>query len=232
MLLKESSVLRQLPLLQEKQLLILDSLRFTIDIVDYNYETLHSKVLGISENLEHKIHPQLFHYVWSILDNIRRFMRIYKVLATDKNYSLITPIEYVNSPRNTYQHLDERIDESLIDFRQPFFGSLKWTFHDKKSQEAYRFIAISGILYGDPGKVEFVDYNDSIIIENIYLETVDRKQQTEINISQLFLDFKEVVQNLENTLENEISKNNLGLNDWSLKQDVVLKIKRTLPTEK
>ncbi|WP_108422787.1 hypothetical protein [Flagellimonas amoyensis] len=229
MLLKESSVLRRLPLLQEKQLLILDSLRFTIDIIDYNYKQLENNILGISENKKHKIHHQIFHYTWSIMDNIRRFIRLYKVLATDKNYALIGLIEYVNSPRNTYQHLDERIDESLIDSRQPFYGSLKWTFHDKISKEAYRIVAISGILYGHPGKVDFTEFNDSCVIENIFLETVDRKQKTEINISQLYLDFKRVVQDLEKGLENKISEQKLELNNWTSRQDVILKFKRTLP---
>lgn len=232
MLLKESSVLRRLPLLQEKQLLILDSLRFTIDIIDYNFKQLESGILGISEDKKHKIHPQIFHYTWSMLDNIRRFIRLYKVLATDKNYALITPIEYVNSPRNTYQHLDERIDESLIDSRQPFYGSLKWTFHDIKSKEAYRIAAISGILYGDPGKVDFTEFNDSCNIENIFLETVDRKQKTEINMSQLYLDFKGVVQDLEKGLENKITEHKLELNNWTSRQDVIMKFKRTLPPEK
>ncbi|WP_405246675.1 hypothetical protein [Cellulophaga sp. Asnod2-G02] len=232
MLLKESSVLRRLPLLQEKQLLILDSLRFTIDIIDYNYNQLESGILGISQGKKHKIHPQIFHYTWSMLDNIRRFIRLYKVLATDKNYALIAPIEYVNSPRNTYQHLDERIDESLIDSKQPFYGSLKWTFHDINSMEAYRFTAISGILYGDPGKVDFAEFNDSCSIENIFLETVDRKQKTEINISQLYVDFKEVVQDLEKGLENKINEHKLELNNWTSRQDVIMKFKRTLPPEK
>lgn len=231
MLLKKTSVLRRLPLLDEKQLLILDSLRFTIDIIDYNYGKLQNRILGISTGKEYKIHPQVFHYAWSMLDNIRRFIRIYKVLPNDKNYPLITPIEYVNSPRNTFQHLDERIDESLIDCRQPFFGTLKWTFHDEILEEAYRFIAISGILYGNPGKVEFIEFDKSIVIENIYLETVDRKKQTEINISQLYLDFQKVVYNLEKELEIKISENKSVLNDWSSRQDVILKIKRNLPTD-
>ena len=231
MLLKKSSVLRRLPLLQEKQLLILDSLRFTIDIVDYNYKQLYSGVLGISENKKQKIHPQIFHYTWSILDNIRRFIRLYKLLATDNNYALIAPIEYVNSPRNTYQHLDERIDESLIDSRQPFYGSLKWTFHDKISKEAYKIAAISGILYGNPGKVEFDQFNDSCTIENIYLETVDRKQKTEINISQLYLDFKGVVWDLEKSIESKISEHKLELNNWTSRQDIIMKFKRTLPPD-
>ena len=178
MLLKKTSVLRRLPLLDEKQLLILDSLRFTIDIIDYNYGKLQNRILGISTGKEYKIHPQVFHYAWSMLDNIRRFIRIYKVL-----------------------------------------------------EEAYRFIAISGILYGNPGKVEFIEFDKSIVIENIYLETVDRKKQTEINISQLYLDFQKVVYNLEKELEIKISENKSVLNDWSSRQDVILKIKRNLPTD-
>ncbi len=232
MLLKETSVLRSLPLLEEKQLLILDSLRFTIDMINYTYEELQSRILGISEDKAHKIHPQLFHYAWSLLDNVRRFIRIYKVLATDKNPPLLTPIQYVNSPRNTYQHLDERINESLIDSRKPFYGSLKWTFHDKIEQEAYRFAAISGILYGNPGKMEFVDFNNSLITENIVLETVDQKRETEINISQLYLDFKEIIGKIEKRLENEISENKLELINWTSQQDIIMKIKRTLPIAK
>ncbi|MGN7513718.1 MAG: hypothetical protein ACTHOM_05040 [Allomuricauda sp.] len=230
MLLKETSVLRSLPQLEEKQLLILDSLRFTIDMIDYTYKNLQNSILAISKGKKHKIHPPLFHYTWSLLDNIRRFIRIYKVLSTDKNPTLLAPIEYVNSPRNTYQHLDERINESLIDTRQPFYGTLKWTFHDKITREAYRFAAISGILYGNPGKVEFMDFDVSSLIENIVLETVDRKQETEINISQLNFDFIEIVRKIEKELEKQIAQNGMERNNWTSRQDIIMKFKRSKPT--
>ncbi|MCK0137417.1 hypothetical protein [Arenibacter sp. S6351L] len=233
MLLKESSVLRRLPAaIEEKQLLILDSLRFTIDIIEYNYENIESRAIRVSEGKEKKKFPQLFHYVWSLLDNIRRFIMLYQVLATDNNYALIEPIKYVNDSRNTYQHMEARIDESLIDNRQPFFGKLKWTYHDKTSSEAYRFVAMSGILYGDPGKVEFMKFNENLIIENIYLETVDKKQKTEINISQLYLDFKGVVNDLEKGLERKISELNLELSDWASRQDIIIKFKNELSVKK
>ncbi|WP_281542760.1 hypothetical protein [Maribacter aestuarii] len=233
MLLKESSVLRKIPsVIEEKQLLILDSLRFTIDIVDYNYENIENRILKISEGKENKKFPQLFNYTWCFLDSIRRFIMLFQVLATDDNYEMIEPIKYVNDSRNTYQHMEARIDESLIDNRQPFYGKLKWTYHDKISKEAYRFIAISGILYGDPGKVDFVNFDENRLIENIYLETVDKKQKTEINISQLYLDFKGVVKDLETGLEKKISEHNLELNNWASTQDIILKVKRTIPPEK
>ena len=116
MLLKESSVLRRLPaVIEEKQLLILDSLRFTIDIIDYNYENIENRILRISEGKENKEFPQLFHYVWSLLDNVRRFIMLYQVLATDNNYTLIEPIKYVNDSRNTYQHMEARIDNHFLE---------------------------------------------------------------------------------------------------------------------
>ena len=68
-------------------------------------------------------------------------------------------------------------------------------------------------------------------IENIYLETVDKKQKTEINISQLYLDFKGVVRDLEKGLEMKISEHNLELNNWTSRQDIIMKVKRTLPPE-
>ena len=114
-----------MPLLNEKQLLVLDSLRFTIEMIDYSYLNLEKRIIELSTKTEERDYPALFLYCWTILDNARRFTRLYKILPTNTGHQNIKSIEYVNSPRNTHQHLDERIDESLIDSKQPFYGTLK-----------------------------------------------------------------------------------------------------------
>ena len=58
-----------------------------------------------------------------------------------------------------------------------------------------------------------------------------RKQKTEINISQLYLDFIGVVRDLEKGVEIKISEHKLDLHNWTSRQDVIMKFKRTPPPE-
>ncbi|VXA93487.1 hypothetical protein [Maribacter litoralis] len=229
MLVKENSILRHVPNLQEKQLLTLDSLRFTLEMVDYSYQNILKQITSISKDSSQKNYPQLFHYTWTFLDSIRRFVRLYKLLPTNDGHLIVKSIENINSPRNTYQHLDERIDESLISSRRPFYGALKWTYHDSDANEAFTYVAISGLLYGDPGEVKFEDFDKSKPIDPIILETVDRNKKMDINLSEVYKDIIEVVKNLEEEIAEKVEKNNHQLVDWKSRQDVLLRIKRTIP---
>ena len=225
MILKETSILRYLPVISEKDLLILDSIRFTAEMIDHSYCHLEKRILNLSMKSEERDYPALFLYSWTILDNTSRLIRLYKTFPSSTNHENIKSIEYVNSPRNTYQHLDERIDESLIDTRQPFYGTLKWTYSNIETGKAENHIAMSGIHYTDNNIITIGEYDKSNIIQDLILETVDKKNKKEINLSKLKEDLKLVIQNLENVLENQLSKQNLELRDWKSRRDVLFKLK-------
>ncbi|WP_339705931.1 hypothetical protein [uncultured Kriegella sp.] len=150
-------------------------------------------------------------------------------MPSNNGHAIIKSIENISSPRNTYQHLDERVDESIINSRRPFYGALKWTYHDPDANDAFTFVAISGLLYGNPGVVNFEDFDKSKPIDSIILETVDRKKEMDINLSEAFNNVSKVVENLEKEIMEKVAENNYQLVDWESKRDVILKLKRNIP---
>src|ERR1035437_887040 len=145
MIIKETSILKNLPRLDKRQLLILDSLRTTCEMIDYSTNQILNELTLISDGGHKKNLPLVFTNVWGIIDNVSRFIRLYKTLPSESNHEILTSITNVHSARNTHQHMDERIDESLIDNSQPFFGTLKWAYHNHAKQKAVNCIAVSGI---------------------------------------------------------------------------------------
>jgi len=224
-MLNPDSILRRLPKLDEKNLLVLDSLRFIIEMLSFSYEKFEELVLDLSIENKEKEYAPVFFYCWSIIDNSRRFIRLYKQLPTRSGHKLVKKIEYVNKPRNTFQHIDERIDETLIDSKQPFFGTLKWIFHDHKSKTIESFVAVSGIHYSESHKFKVVDYNERLDISDIVLTTVDKKRSAEVNLSELKQDIVEIIASLENELLNQFSDQGAKLIDWSRKRDILFKFK-------
>jgi hypothetical protein len=198
-------------------------------MIDFAYQNILKQITRISEDTSLKEYPQLFHFTWTFLDSVPRFVRLYKTLPSNNGHSVIKSIENIQTPRNTYQHLDERIEESIIDSRRPFYGALKWTYHDSKATEAFTFVAISGLLYGNPGEVKFENFDKSKPIDPIILETVDRNKKLDINLSEVYKNVSIVVEELEKELADKVAENNYQLVDWKPRQDVLLKFKRTLP---
>jgi hypothetical protein len=85
-ILKPDSPLNFLPKeLGNDQLMIFDSLRFTLEMIDYCYEQLVNSLESIVLQKENKIHFKVFHYAWSIIDHSERFQKLYKKLNPPEN---------------------------------------------------------------------------------------------------------------------------------------------------
>ena len=225
MLLKESSILRQLPIINEKQLLIFDSIRFTCEMIDYSFNQIFDRLIDLSTSNNERQYPALFSHCWNIIDCSRRLIILYKTIPSTSNHSNINLIQYVNSPRNTYQHLDERINESIIDTKQPFYGTLKWAFSNTQTGKIENNIAISGIHYTEKSECKVAIYNESMIIQDVILETVDKKNKTEIDLSKLKEDLKIVILNLESMLIEQFEAQGLEFRDWKSRRDILFKFK-------
>jgi len=55
--------------LNPKQLMIYDSLRFTLEMADYSFNQLVDQLEQVSKGLETKIHFKAFSYAWSFIDH-------------------------------------------------------------------------------------------------------------------------------------------------------------------
>lgn len=229
MVLKEDSVLKYLPIgIEKRQLLILDSLRFTLEMIDYGYEQLYQLLLKTSLAGKRVCNlSEIFIHAWNIIDNTKRFYSLYKKMPSDNDYQNVKNLDFLRNFRNTFQHIDQRIDESIMKNEKPIYGTLKWEYKDIEGDKVMNCIAISGInLYTKNHPFYFSDLSQSKKeVNNIILETVDTLEMKEVNISELINDLEKITFNLEMQLEEKFKEKQLQKIDWTKRKDIILFMK-------
>lgn len=241
MLLAKDSILYNLPLeLDEKQLLIIDTLRVTCELIDYNYEVLLNAIDTVSKKHSEKYDKPkqiniLTNSIWSIIDHIQRLVKIYKLLPSDNNYQFHKDIVYISKIRNTYQHLNDRIKECLFEKNMPFYGIISWeTDSDEKNQMIKFFVFIGLITNHKQIDVKatksdvFVNKYERVSIET-YINNATIKNpifiRKEFLIKSLIDDTRKVMENLDKILLKTIKENKATPVDWAKRRDVIFKIK-------
>lgn len=226
MLIKENSILRTLPIMPEKDLLILDSIRFSADMIQHCFDQLEVIIINLSESTSKKDVPNLFLYAWNIIDHVQRMLKLLTNLQSRSNHDRVRKIiESIRLPRNTYQHLDERVDKVLINQKSPFFGRLKWCY-SYTDGSFVDIIAISGIYYSESNTFRFGEFSKVNKIQNIILETVDRNQEIEINLSLLKIDCAKIISLIEEDLLKQIQENQLSPINRTSVTDIIFKLKQ------
>jgi hypothetical protein len=96
-------------------------------------------------------------------------------LPSESDYKALNSIKHVNSFRNTFQHLNERINESLLKNKSPFYGILIWFYQNPITNEINPMTLISGIQYGSSLEFTMPDLTKSNKeINHIWIQTVDK----------------------------------------------------------
>ncbi|AFU68157.1 hypothetical protein P700755_001219 [Psychroflexus torquis ATCC 700755] len=228
-ILSENSPLKYLPReLKGEQLLIFDSIRITFEMIEHNYSCLEDRLLQISkpENKKEGV-SAIFNHAWNVIDHTSRFIKIYKELPSDSNYEVLNSIKHVNPFRNTLQHLNERINESLLKNRSPFYGILIWFYQNPVTSEISPMTLISGIEYGPKFEFTMPDLTHSNKeINHIWLQTVDKNKIIRTDISQIILDLKSICEQNEKKLIELCNSKGFQLCDWSERKDIMIRIKQ------
>lgn len=228
MTLRPDSPLHFLPReIGHKQLMLFDSLRFTLEMLDYNYLQLVNCLEDLSSGQENKIHYKVFNYAWGLVDHGQRFYSLYKRLDPPEN-SIIEKINYIYSFRNAIQHLDKNVECQIIANFRPIYGTLKWIVNDTEKKEIYTSLLVSGIF--NVGKLEFkhhaqTGYHQYINEIKLETDTLGKKSDNEINLCQMIEDISSVTIKLDGVLKQQFAVNNFQLIDWRSKKDVLLNMK-------
>lgn len=216
--------------LKEEQLMTLDSLRFTLEMLDYSFEQLVICLTNISLDKENKIHFKVFDYGWSVIDHSQRFQKLYKTLDTPEE-SVINNLSYLDKFRNAIQHVDKNLKNpnvNIIKNGRPIYGALKWVVSNSKTNMTFTSILISGIF--NVKNVTFKQHEQRgypRLINEIILETdtLKKNDDNEINLCKLIQDISSITDKLDKSLDETISANNLQKVDWKSNKDVILNMK-------
>ena len=218
----DDSILRFLPRIEQRSLLILDSIRFSAELVKFSFDKLEETIIDTSLNSNQKNIPELFYFAWNAIDQSQRLLKIIQKLDSKSDHDSIKKIaDSIRLSRNTYQHLDQRIDTILINDKNPFFGKLKWCFSYKDETFA-DFIAVSGTYLSPSHELRIGSFSAEATIQNIILETVDQNNTIEINLTELRSNIRLEIIKIENSLNDLIKSNNLNPIDRSSITDILL----------
>ena len=214
----------------EEKLMILDSLRFTLEMLDYSYEQLIQCLTSVSLNLENKIHFKIFHYAWTMIDHGQRFQKLYLTLNPPEE-SIIKDLNYLDKFRNAIQHVDlnlKKTNVKMIENGRPIYGALKWVVCNNETNETFASMLISGIF--NINNIAFKQHEQGgylNLINEIILETdtLKKKDENEINLCKLIRDISIITKNLDSNLIETINSNKLQTLDWKSRKDVLLNMK-------
>lgn len=228
-LIENNSILKNLPReFNSSELLIFDSMRFAFELIDHSYFQLISALLKISNDDPNRNTPAIFGYGWSIIDNAVRIANICKQLPWENESEIVGHLYYLKEFRHTHQHLDERINESLLKTETPFFGVISWVYKYPNSTDFDLFQLVSGnVIFGPNAKQTVPDLiNSNKELNTIRIHSVNRKAELiETDLDETIDNLKNLVNELEKRLKLFCEEKNISPINWKSRQDIVLRIK-------
>src|SRR5690606_3778715 len=148
-------------------------------VIDEVYEALYSEILKHSEKEIKRDLPKLFNYVSILVDNTVKVINLYKLIGIEKHNQLLKKIEYIKFFRHTFQHIDERVDEYLVNNLLPFHGILLWNYSNPNTKKVEVFILSSGIAkYELQYNIVKTDFNEKSKIHSIVFDYVTKEHKS------------------------------------------------------
>lgn len=240
MLIDGNSIFNKIPVnLNQRQIFLMEGIRFCVNSISLSFERLLQEIKFISDNsLREESSHIIFKEAWSQIDTTYRLTNFIKAISSNWDDAKIKPggnFEYLlkTKPfRNSFQHIDERIDEILLNLNAPIWGNISWLkFVDEKHIKSFVVSA------GHPRD----DFNNKLInplgleihdkIDHITIEAV-QKNSTEpissINLSELYRRTVLIVNKLNVDLEAQFQTQ---LPNVILPQDILICVDMEIENE-
>jgi hypothetical protein len=215
MLFKTDSIFNKIPAnLNQRQIFLLEGIRFCANSISLSFEKLYDEIFYISHNsLKEESSTIIFKEAWSQIDTTYRLTNLIKSFAGNSDLSKVKPggnFEYLLKAkpfRNSFQHIDERIDEILLELNAPIWGNISWLKTENKDL-VKSFVISAGHPRDDfenkiinPLELHLID-----IVDFITIESVQKKFQEpilSINLSELYRRTKLVIEKISSDLESQ-----------------------------
>ena len=191
----------------------------------------------MTETLGSEIYYSIFKECWSIIDfgwKLRNLILQIEHEKTDENTKinkdLLLDISFLDSLkdyRNTFQHLDERIDEAIVVENSAVWGCLSWLYILSNTK------LNSCLLFpGHPRSSSSIINPAGLMLESpichVTLESINRKKEKiKINLSDLAKNISILVNQLESLLKSqfeELDNTNKYAQDMIMKIEIEFKI--------
>lgn len=241
MLINKESIFNKIPTnLDQRQIFLIEGIRFCVNSISLSFEKLSNEIEFISSNgLRDESSVIVFKEAWSQIDSTYRLTNFIRAISKNWDESKIKPggnFEYLMQTkpfRNSFQHIDERIDEYLLTLNAPIWGNISWL--KMITQDTLQAFVISA---GHPRN----DFNNKIQnplglefkshIDHISIEAVQKNKNepiSSINLSELYRRTEILVQKMNNDLEQQLSSqlfNGILPQDFMITVDMALEDKK------
>lgn len=225
MILSDKSYLRNPPVvIDPKQVVIFDSIRYSLDICDISYNRLRSNLDLLTEKgkISQKDFPEIFLDVWSLINNAVIFYKIsvreFKLKNDEPYFQEFLKAKFL---RDSNQHIDERLFQVLKTENYPIYGSLSWTKKYPENNDVKVSTIHSG-LFTHRNKVSMTITNsieDEIdeFIQQIEFTGIARMgykpefyfEEQKLSINKLIQDLKWWTNHFDKQLESQLKNYNL-----------------------
>lgn len=218
MLLPKNSFIRNPPIyIDPKQVVTYNAIRYCIDICDISINRLIKNLSELTEksDVEPYDFPCILADIWTIINNSYMFG---KIISNELNIKFgdykFLELNKIKDLRDSNQHLDERISQTLSSDDVPIYGFLSWrkiypktnhfifsaiysgSFTNKKELN----MSIKNISYKDPDKIiQMIEFTNVIREKKNGVTTFVEKS---ISISKLISDLIDGI----NILDKQISE--------------------------
>jgi hypothetical protein len=219
LLIPDNSVFNRVPLsLDRRQVFLLEGIRYSANAIGIAYERLYHEVEAISASVTTQRLPQggfysIFNEAWSVIDSSHRFGIMVSALcngpgkySTLKSYPSLLSAKAL---RNTFHHIDERIDEQILPLNAPVLGTLSWIQLVEKN-----LLRVFSLIAGHPRETHLVGtpnpfmYNLYTPIDHITLDATVGKSsghEESLDLSLLVRDVRDIIGRLETDITVQLS---------------------------
>ena len=180
MIINNDSPLRRLPPLDPKTTLILDGIRYSIEMADAAYSKLHktifdkmcSKAEEISNTTKEQIKSKTKHVdnvsvfldAWSVVDSVHRLRGLFKcapfIVQDSGCQQFYQDTNDIQLLRNIVQHLPGKINEITSQYF-PILGVLSWFYvSDLENKIGLNCSLLAGTLFNNM-RIDFVNPSNS-----------------------------------------------------------------------
>ncbi len=201
MIISDASPLRTLPQsLSEAHILLMDGVRYSVDMMDFAYSRLAQSLLiiGQTNGAERHLFSLVFQDAWSLVDSIERLRKLIPrvpIKKTDPAFELfLRKASEATELRHSMQHMDNdlRDPERL---KSPMWGTLRWVTAPRANQNAQGFLLVSGSIF-DVSEHSFINPVGHVIRVPLDLVTLNLGTQ-EVNLSEQMRKIVDVVRVME-----------------------------------
>lgn len=154
MIINSSSFLRRPPTnIHPEQIVVLNAIRFSVDICEVTFERLEKNLFDFTFNPNGRnFIPLIFSDIWSIINNATILKNVIcKHFEISEDDPLVIGLKKLEGLRHSNQHIDERIHQikSLTDL-PPIYGEVSWlTKENENESEGILSVIYSGTVYKD-----------------------------------------------------------------------------------